>query len=115
MLDRGDFTPRVSLLVELLTDVLNMEIPPASAVSSWNSQLACIPHQRDKGFLAHIISSLDEKATHQPMCNMWDELVPSSVPPMLRQNEPHGFTQGCTVELGPKMLPVQFPMSSPTG
>ena len=84
-----DFTPRVLLLLEVFTDVLNVEISPASAVSCWDSQLACIPHQRDEGALAHVILYLDKKATHQPMCKAWDELIwplPSSAPPTLRQN-----------------------------
>ena len=113
-----DFAPRVLLLVEVFTDVLNMEIPPASAVNCWDSQSGCIPHQRDKCALAHVISYLDEKATHQPMHKAWDELIwplPSSSPPTLRQNEPHGFIQGCTVELRPTMPPVWFRISSPTG
>ena len=113
-----DFAPRVSLLVEVFTDVLNVEIPPASAVNCWDSQLGCIPHQRDEGALAHIISYLDDKATHQPMCKVWDELVwplPSSASPTLRWNEPHGFIQGHMVGLGPKMPPTRFHISSPMG
>ena len=55
-----DFAPRVSLLVEVFTDVLNVEIPPASAVSCRDSKPGHIPHQRDEGALAHIVSYLDE-------------------------------------------------------
>ena len=31
-----DFAPKVSLLAEAFTDVLNVEIPPSSAVSCWD-------------------------------------------------------------------------------
>ena len=82
-----DFVPRVLLLIEVFAGVLSMEIPRASAVSCWYSLPACIPHQRDEGALAHVISYLDEKATHKPTCKAWDELVwppPSSAPPMPR-------------------------------
>ena len=52
------------------------------------------------------------------MCKAWDELVwplPSSSPPTPKWNEPHGFTQGQTVELGPMIPPMQFRVSSPMG
>ena len=52
------------------------------------------------------------------MHKAWDELtwpLPSSSPPTPKRNEPHGFIQGQTVELGPTMPPTQFQMSSPTG
>ena len=118
MLMGRDFILKVSLLVEAFTGVLNVEIPPASAVSCWNSLPACIPHQRDKGPLAHVISNLDGKATCQTMCKAWDELVwppPLSAPPTPRWKKPPGFIQGWTVEMGPTMPPTQFCISSPTG
>ena len=59
-----DFASRVLPLVEIFTNVLNLEIPTMNAVSCWDSQMGCIPHHRDEGALAHIISYLDEKARH---------------------------------------------------
>ena len=61
MLMGRDFAPKVSLLEEAFASMLNVEIPPASAVSSWDSPPAHVPHQRDEAALAHIISYLDKK------------------------------------------------------
>ena len=75
MLQVRDFTPKVLLLVEAFAGILNIEIPPVSAVSCSDSPPACIPHQRNRSPLTHVISYLDEGATHQPMCKAWNVFV----------------------------------------
>ena len=63
--------------------MMDVEILTATIVSFWDSPPVHIPHQRDEGALAHVISYLDEKVTCQPMCKAWDEFVwppPSSAP-----------------------------------
>ena len=85
-----NFTPRVSLLVEAFTSVLKFEILLVSAVSCWDSPPVHIPHQKDKGPLAHDISYLDEKATCQPTLKAWDELdwpPPLTAPPTPKRNQ----------------------------
>ena len=114
----NDFFPRFPLLVEAFTSKLKVEILPASAVNCWDHLPVYIPHQRDEGPLAHVISYLDDKATHLPMHKAWDELVwlpPSSAPPRPKRSESVGYIQGQMVELGPMIPPVQFHISNPTG
>ena len=74
-----------------------------------------VPWQKDEGTLAHIISYLDEIATCQPLQRTWYQFMwplPSSIPPMPSQDEPLGFIQGCIVELGLMMPPMQFYVNS---
>ena len=88
----NNFAPSVLLLVEAFTSELRVEILPMKAVSCWDYPPAHVPHQRDKGCLAHVISYLDEKA------KVWDELVllpPLSTPPCLK-----GVSQSATSRAG---------------
>ena len=113
-----NFVPKVSLLVEAFIGMTDTLITLDSAVSCWTSPPVHVPQQRDEGTLAHVISYLDEIATHQPSHKAWDELVwplPSFVPHTPSQNEPLGFIQGCIVEFGSTMPPVQFHVSGLSG
>ena len=111
------FLPKVSFLVKAFIGVTGVWITPESTMSCWTSPLVHVPHQRDEGVLAHVISYLDEIASHQPLHRAWDQFVwppPSSMHPTPSQDQPLGFIQGCIMELGLTMPPMQFHVSSPS-
>ena len=110
------FAPKVSLLVEVFIGMTGVQVVKDCAVSCWNDPREDVPHQRDKGAHANIISYLDELATCQPLLKAWDELIwppPSAVPHLPCQNEHVGYIQRHVVELGLTMPPSWFRMSDP--
>ena len=112
------FAPKVSLLVEAIISVTGTWDAENCTVSCWSEPLGDVPHQRDEGAYANVISYLDELATCHPLRKAWDELVwppASSVPHMPCQIEHIGYVQGCIVELGPSMPPSWFCMSDQNG
>ena len=65
-----------------------------------------------------VISYLDELATCQPSRKSWDELVwppQSAVPVSPCERVSVDYLQGHIMELGPKMPPMQFHASHPSG
>ena len=77
------FAPKVLPLVEAFIGETGTRDVKGCTVDCWSKPPGDIPHQRDEGACANIISYLDELATCQPSRKAWDELVwppVSSVP-----------------------------------
>ena len=111
-------TPKVSLLVKAFISMTGAQDVEGCAVDCWSEPLEDVPHQRDKGTYADIISYLDELAMHWPSKKAWDKLVwppVSSVPRMHCHTDYLSYIQECVVELGLTMPLSRFHMSNQNG
>ena len=56
------FTPQISLLVDVFIQETGVELVEADIASCWGQLLEEVPHQKDEGPFAEVISHLDELA-----------------------------------------------------
>ena len=70
-----DFTPQISLLVDVFIQETGAELVEADIASFWGQPLEEVPCQKDEGPFMEVISYLDELAQHVPTTKAWDELV----------------------------------------
>ena len=96
------FTPQVSQLVHAFIDGTQAELVEAEVILCWNEPPQEVPHQRDEGIFAEVISHLDQLAKRLPTRRAWDELV--FPPPPAEPHMPHwsghlGYIRGHMVDL----------------
>ena len=90
----------------------------AKDILSWNEPPWEVPHQRDEGVFAEVISHLNQLAKHLPTMWAWDELVfppPPAEPYMPCQSGHLGYIRGHVVYLGWGLPSLHFCISEPDG
>ena len=112
------FTPQVFQFANAFIDGTWAELVEAEVILCWNELMQEIPHQRDEGIFAQVISCLDQLAKCLPTRQAWDKLV--FLPPPAEPCTPHqsghlGYIRGSMVDLGQVLPSLCFHISEQDG
>ena len=73
--NRDNYTPQVSLLVDVFLEVTDVRLNEADIVDCWNASKGDVLQQCDTGCFAEVVSYLDELVTRAPTRDTWGTLV----------------------------------------
>ena len=96
----------------------DIDLMMASVKHCWEPAPRTLHHQRENGPTAHIISYLDELATHVLTREAWDQMVWQTtvlIPHVPTEAKSYGYCQGQVVDLSPLMPATQFCVTKEMG